>query len=196
MEGVPVEILNFMLIWLGISAVPYAMYLVAFVFESRKPGRGPNDVPVWKDQSRAFLPGDFGLTLAVTSIIHINGQRPEWSQQLWWNFASMSLAFFVFWMGVRVLYSKGDYTPEQWRSPSKLWHDIVMFFMFTWFVAFYILPKLLVSYSLPQNPLLIALVAIGMLVWVAGCIYDAVVKQVPNARQHPSEWKPIWKKER
>lgn len=58
---------QFVGVWLGLSTIPYAMFLVAYVFESRLPGIGPDRIPVWRYQSRAFLPGDFGLTLFVTS---------------------------------------------------------------------------------------------------------------------------------
>jgi hypothetical protein len=188
-----VETLNFMLVWLGVSAIPYAMYLVAFVFESRKPGIGPNDVPVWKDQSRAFMPGDFGLALAATSAIFMNGATPDWSSEWWWLTLSLFAGYSAFMLGRRFFYSEKDYTKQQWNSPSKRWHDFVMFFGFTFVATALLVPKLIVGFGEP-NPILSATFSLGMLVWGVGVVYDTVTGHVPNPRQHPSEWKPIWKK--
>jgi len=181
-------------VWLAISAIPYAMYLIAWLFESRKPGNGPNDIPVWRDQSKAFLPGDFGLALVAASGIMLAREGlPGWATSWWWLSVSVLVGLVVFWVGRRVLYSVDDYTPEAWRSPSKRWHDFVMFFGFTVAMAAFILPAFIAHGSeLDGEPASVAM--LGGLLWVLGIAWDTVIEQVPNKRQHPSVYKPLWRK--
>ncbi len=185
--------LLFLLVWAGIAAVPYAMYLVAWLFESRKPGNGPRDVPVWRDQSRAFLPGGFGLSLAVTVVILAEVSRPAWASNWWWILASLLAGVLVFYIGRRVMYSPSDYTPQAWKSPSKRWHDFVMFFGFTAAVCYLFVPSLFGGFFSQENYPLVLLMISGLGFWVYGVIYDVIQKQVPNKRQHPTNYKPIWK---
>jgi len=180
-------------VWLGIVAIPYFMYVVAWVFESRRPGRGPDDAPVWKDQSRAFLPGDAFLTTAVVTIIFLPKAGPDWGHQWWWIVVSVLTGIAMFLTGRKVTYSPSDYTPQAWKSPSKRWHDFVMFFGFTTVVFALLVPKLITNFNAEQlQSYFTVALCVGTWVWFA--IDDAIIGDVPNPRQHPTVWQPLWKK--
>ena len=179
---------------LMVSCVPYGMYLVAWLGEGRRPGDGPRDAPVWRDQSRAFLPGDFGLALFTTSglFMHAQGDLWSWTTAWWWRWGvGAALAITVWLVGRRVLYSADDYTPEQWRSPSKRYHDFIMFGAFPFVVIGWALPGYLAHWTV-LNAIVIALGLLGIASWVVCLALDAIGGKVPNARQHPSEWTPLW----
>ena len=187
--------LPFIGIWVAISAIPYAMYLVAWIFESRKPGNGSNNIPVWRDQSRAFLPGDFGLALAAAAGILLAREGfPSWATSWWWLGIAVAAGLTVFWVGRRVLYSEKDYTPEAWRSPSKRWHDFVMFFGFTVASVAFILPGFIAHWGGEEGNAPTSLAIFGVLFWLVCLVYDNVARQTPNPRQHPTVYQPLWRK--
>ncbi len=169
--------------WLLASLLPYAIYLVAFVFESRVPGR---DAPVLKDQSLAFLPGDFGLALFVAAP-DVLTVRPSRIRQV----AGVLLGLIAFIVVRRVTYSPTDYSPRAWRSPSKIYHDVVICGVFGYLVVVRCLPFYFGT-PLSKNRLHKLIGAAGLASWFAGVVWDELHDVVPNDRQHPSDWKPIW----
>jgi hypothetical protein len=94
-------------------------------------------------------------------------------------------------IGRRVLYRSQDYTPQQWRSPSKRYHDIVMFGVFPALAAAFVLPTYLQPWRGEGVALRLTGVA-GIALWVGGVVWDALHHEVPNPRQHPHRWKPLW----
>ena len=184
---------SFWLTFLVISAIPYGMYLVAYLFESRRPGNGPNDIPIWKGQSRAFLPGDFGLALFVTAWLQYRpGLLTTDLQRVGVSFVSTIIAVLVYTLARKYGYKESDYTPEAWRSPTKVYHDAVMFGGFTLVAAFICLPVLFLA-DWSTAGLVLWLGLFGLAVWGLGNLYDFTHSETPNDRQHPSVWKPIWK---
>lgn len=213
---------QFVGVWLGLSTIPYAMFLVAYVFESRLPGIGPDRIPVWRYQSRAFLPGDFGLTLFVTSGLCLfdqasRGQRTlyewindqwqvvatyqlhDWSVSGWWQWlVAPMLSIIVLYVGRRVLYNKDDYTPAAWRSPTKRYHDYIMFGLFPLAVVWWVIPGYVAFFTGLMQPMSFSIgvvvgVGIGGFVgWMQCLSWDSRFGEVPNGYQHPSSWRPIW----
>jgi len=184
----------FWLTFVGISAVPYAMYLVAYVFGSRRPGDGPNNVPVWKDQSRAYMPGDFGLALMVAVCLQYRGDVPAgWATSGWFVLVSIFFGLSVFLFARRFLYTPKDYTKEAWNSPSKLWHDFVMFLLFSVAASYVCLP---VYFATDWTTLVLVKVLsfFGLSLWVVGNVYDFTHDETPNKRQHADTYQPIWRK--
>ena len=208
-------------VWLGVSAVSYAMFLVAYVFESRRPGGiGPGRVPVWRYQSRAFLPGDFGLALFITSGLCLFSQAApphlfmyewsgdhwrlvtqyrltDWSVSWWWQWlVAPLLSLAVLYIGRRVLYKADDYTPTAWRSPSKRYHDYVMYGMVPLAVVWWVIPGYMAGSFDPVDTsiTLVAYVgALGLVLWAGCVILDTDLGNVPNEHQHPTVWRPIWR---
>lgn len=185
---------SFWLTFVGISAIPYALYLVAYVFESRRPGDGPNDVPVWKDQSRAFMPGDFGLALMVAVCLQYRGDvTARWATSGWSAIAALSIGLGVFLFARRFLYTPKDYSRRAWNSPSKLWHDFVMFLLFSAVAAYVCVPVYLTTDW--KTLVLAKLISLfGLALWCLGNVYDFTHHETPNSRQHPSTYRPIWRK--
>lgn len=175
-----------------ISLIPYAMYLVAFIGEGRRPGSGPNDVPVWRDQSRAYVPGEFGLVLLVTSCLQYRGGiNASWVNTWWFAGVSLGIGVAVFLGARRFLYTPNDYSVGAWSSVSKRYHDLVMFLGFT-SVAVYVCLPVLIGTDWSRTVLVLLLGLFGLAVWVLGNVYDFSHNEVPNARQHPSEYRSIF----
>lgn len=169
--------------WLIASLLPYAMYLVAFVFESRVPGR---DTPILRDQSLAFLPGDFGLALFVATP-EPESARPSRMRRA----AGLLLGLMAFIVVRRITYSPSDYSPRAWRSPSKIYHDVVICGVFGYLVVVRCLPYY-IGTPVGHDKLRKLLGVAGLALWVGGAVWDELHDVVPNDRQHPNDWKPVW----
>lgn len=177
-----------------LSAVPYVgMYGVAIVFESRFPGLGPGRTPVWTGQSRAFLPGEAGLALMVAVMweYRSRAQVPSWTHTARFMLISEVVMVLVFVLVRKYLYTPRDYTPEAWRSPSKRYHDVVMYLLFGWLVLVVCAPVLLFGdWSVGTMAKLLGLA--GLVVWIAGNVWDFTHDETPNDLQHPTKYVPIW----
>ncbi len=185
---------SFWLVFATASFTAYGMYIVAYLFESRLPGRGPNDVPVWYQQSRAFMPGDFGLALLVAVGVYYRGDvTVGWAESAWFKVLSIAVGIVTFLASRKFLYTPRDYPPEAWRSPSKRYHDIVMFFAFCTVAVYVCLPAYFMT-SWTETVLSKLLGLFGLAVWIVGNVCDFKNDEVPNARQHPSVYEPIWLK--
>ncbi|RYF28988.1 MAG: hypothetical protein EOO17_03160 [Chloroflexi bacterium] len=168
--------------WLLMSLVPYGMYAVAYVLESRKPGR---DVAIWRGQSKAFVPGDAGLALFIA--VAKPGGRVSPRRHV----AGLFLGLVSLVALRRLTYRPEDYTVNQWRSPSKLYHDLVVCVLFGYLVVVRALP--FYAGRPVSDALLQKLVgASGVLIWASGVIWDESHDEVPNYYQHPDVWWPIW----
>jgi len=186
--------ISFWLTLVGVSAIPYAMYLVAYLGESRKPGRGPNDVPVWRDQSRAFMPGDFGLALMVTCCLQLrNRLAADWATSLWFKGLVLLIAVGIFLVARTYLYTPEDYSRAAWNSPSKRYHDFVMFLLFCSVALYVCLPVYIAVGWWPYWSVHL-LGLFGFSLWLTGNVYDFTHNETPNARQHPAVWAPIWRR--
>lgn len=172
-----------------ISCLPYGMYLVAYLLESRKPGNGPDDTPLWRDQSKAFLPGDFGLSmlLAVSYYLQV-GKGTPW----WMAWVGLAIGWLVYKLARRFTYTPLDYTRRAWRSPSKRYHDLVMYVGFVALLVWIGIPAYFTSWS---DGVAVRLLGIaGLLVWILCMVKDLTGEEVPNDRQHPTFYRPIWQK--
>lgn len=168
--------------WLVMSLVPYAMYAVAYVFESRVPGR---DVPVWRGQSKAFVPGDLALSLFMAapgkSVRPVSFRR---------HVVGVVVGVAALIAVRRLTYKPTDYTPEAWRSPSKLYHDVAICMLFGWLGVTRVTPFYLSDWSQATARKILGL--LGLAVWMGGLVWDETHDEVPNSRQHPTHYRPIW----
>lgn len=184
---------SFWYTFIAISAVPYGIYPVAYVLEDRRPGNGPNDIPVWKDQSRAFMPGDFGLALLVTVNLYFRQDvTASWASAFWFKGLALFIGVATYVLARRYLYTPREYSIGAWNSPSKRYHDVVMFFGFCVAAVYVCLPVYLAT-GLWTTAFLAKLVGVfGLALWVAGNIYDFTHDETPNRRQHPDTYEPRW----
>lgn len=172
-----------------LCALPYGMYVVAYLFESRKPGNGPNDAPIWHGQSKAFLPGDIGLSLllAVAMYLQIGRYVSGWMLLL-----GAVVGVVVYNLARRFTYTPKDYSPGAWNSPSKRWHDLVMYIVFVMLLVAFGIPSYFASWNDGVGIRLAGLAGLG--VWVVCMVKDLIDDEVPNDRQHPTTYRPIWRK--
>ncbi len=169
--------------WVVLSAVAYMMYFVAYVFESRVPFR---DVPLWKHQSRAFFPGDIGLSLFIAVA------APFQMRSVWLLIGGIVLAVVAFFVVRHVTYSPNSYTKQAWKSPSKLWHDFVVCSVYGFLAVTMCVPFYFSSWSDNWNLKLLGLA--GLSVWLIGAAADEMGTNVPSHWQHPTRYWPIWNK--
>lgn len=174
------------------AAIPYGMYLVAYVFEGRRPGNGPRDVPVLKGQSKAFLPGDFGLALCLTvAIYYSNTVAGKWSYSLWYSVVCAILGLVVFNVARSRFYTAKDYSRAAWKSPSKRYHDYILYGWFTMLMARYCVPVYFTTVW-TEGVLNKLLGVFGFCLWVVGMYYDFKYPQsIDKKRQYPNERRSI-----
>lgn len=186
----------------GLSIFVYgSFYGMAWAFEDRKVTRQVmfarrgrftrvREVPVWRGQSRAFLPGDFGLIFMLVSCIPYRGELglPGWLE-LAGLLVSLLTGVFAFKLARKVFYTQEDYK-ESWNSPTKLWHDFVMYILFCALLVYVCLP---VWAGLIWHPewRLVALVGflVALVLWVGGMVADLTPKgkaQIIKEVQHPA----------
>ncbi len=174
--------------WTLLVVAAYGMYAVAYVFERRTPSwavLGRDYVPVWRGQSKAFFPGDAGLALAVAVA------RPSWPQH-WSAYCLAVVVCAAAHYGLRrVTYREEDYTPAEWRSPSKRYHDYVVAYCFATFAVLFWWAAIERGGIEWWQYLLLG---VGLLIWLVGLAYDAIRREVPNRFQHPDSWRPLWAK--
>ena len=181
--------------WFSLSLIPYGMYLVSFIFKGQKPGYGLNKIPVWKGQSKAFFPGDLGLTLFLTVGFYLfsNIENTIIVNFQWLVFGGLVLAIIATIIGRRVLYKENSCTKKEWNSLTKRYHDAVMYAMFPFLVVLWCVPGYCFVFSSSKWQIL-AVGFIGLSVWIAGIVWDVVSKEVPNKFQHQTTGKPIWQR--
>jgi hypothetical protein len=158
------------------------MYAIAIVFESRFPVK---DVPVWHQQSKAYLPGDSGLALMVAIGICLRPySKADWISDPWFLVSCYTIGWVIYYLARKFLYTSSHYGRIAWRSPSKQYHDVVMFLIFSATAIYVCLPAYFLS---PWRGFISvkALGLFGLLIWIGGNIYDFTHDEVPNNKQHP-----------
>lgn len=175
------------LIWPGL------MFLVGAIFESRL-------IPIGRGQSWAFIPGDFSLGVMATALLVMYTDTgkdiPLVGSACWWIPVIVVLGVIaVFWHRNDVSY----YPPRAGRSPTKILHNFVGYFLF---------PVILVGLGVPQiveafvsgmslSILRCWLIFVAALAFYLVCVLHDTFS-APTAkdiyRRHPDDWRPIWKK--
>lgn len=182
--------ITFWLWFLSLSLISYGMYIVAWLLESRRPGR---DTPIWRGQSKAYMPGDFGLALMVAVAICQRSivALPNWSNSTYFLVMSVVIGFGIFYFARKFLYRfEKDYSQKSWHSPSKIYHDFVMYLGYGSLAAYTCLPYYFLSSPMITVEKIIGLFGLG--IWVVGNVWDFTHNEIPNNKQHPEEYSPIW----
>lgn len=170
--------------WLLLTLAPYGMYLIGYVFESRIPGR---DTPIYKDQALAFLLGEPGLALLIAMSGKTTGPTPKR------KLLGLLLGVVAFIVIRRVTYKPEDYSREAWRSPTKLYHDVVICGVFGYLIVVRVVPFYFGT-RFEHKPVRKVLGLAGLATWATTVVTDELGDSVPNGRQHPTTWKPIWRR--
>lgn len=171
----------FWLIWPGL------MFLVGLVGESRL-------VPVWKHQSKVFIPGELFFGVAVVAEVGMHKIEMAFSQPIHvfiWVIIAIEVIFQLF----PALRERDvvNYPPRSIMSPTKITHDIV---------GYILIPIAMIGLGVPYIPLIfvrdnwmnwiVFLVSmVGYFVCVAIDCKNGFTLEDTQAR-HPSDWRPIW----
>lgn len=179
-----------------VCAAPYTMILVAILFESRFPGAGANRLPLWRGQSKAYLPGALGLAFMVTTCLYLRS-KIEFNVTLsvLLGLASIGLGVVVFYV-MRKLMNSQESRKRSWRSPSKVWHDFVAFFLFTAALFYVCIPVWSAALIIEPQWQLPCLLGIGVaaVFWGGGMLYDRLFPERLDAtRRHPDQWEWFWR---
>lgn len=179
--------MKYILSWL---IFPLPIWVVGLLFESRL-------VPVWRHQSRAFIPGDLCLGPMIVSL---------WAMPTTIDIglaAQLALLLPAIALGgvVLTVLRKGDwqnYAPKAMRSPTKVTHDLMGYFMtpaaLTWLGS----QKIWGCFLSPWPGWAWdwgRFAALGA-AYAACVLWDArrgFTSEDVEAR-HPANWKPIWRR--
>jgi len=172
---------------------PLGLYAVAYVFESRIPGR---DFRLFKDAFRGFMPGDVFLGLAfmmfVTAIHRSDVVKDAWFNSALWH-GIVFIGAVVLGLAARKFLDAPNYTKRQMRSPSKVYHDFVLYIGYGYvFTTTAVAALGLEGWSVSTA---LGLLFVGF--WVLCLALDLTTsKQIVERlarKSHPVRWRPIWR---
>lgn len=176
------------------------IFILGIVGESRI-------IPIWKHQSRAFIPGDLALLVTVASVFAFwHSEFVPKSGTMWWfifsynSSISRSMYYCILFVEMVIIISfnlymiKKDHKRYHYRSvksPTKWWHDYLGFA----YIPFVILRRgipVIIPYEVN---------VFSIMVWVSLAFYAAMVvwdSYRPATSEdvylrHPDDWAPIWK---
>lgn len=162
---------------------PAMMYVVGIIGESRI-------LPIWKNQFRGFMPGDFLLGLSVGWLAASTTTITD--VQTVFRFAGVLLALVMFTIAVVKLnrqYETRLYTDDSIDSPVKLYHDYGVIP-----IVFYALSSLLYVNIAGHANLAWLFCAVPIAIWAGLNVYDGKQGRYYKAHcAHIDIWSPIWR---
>lgn len=168
---------------------PIGFILVGCVLESRW-------VPLWHDQARGFIPGDIalGVVFAVGYYLKIQVEPTSWWRSPGFALVALMVSVAVFYV-MRCKLDGPKYRPDELTTPTKRYHDYVLYLGYSWLLVYISLPGVLTGTTWgPENfgAKFVALMA--LVVWVVALIDDEKNPYVPSPRAHAYSYYPIWRK--
>lgn len=167
---------------------PLGMVLVGWVLESRW-------VPWWRDQARAFIPGDFllGIVFAVGYYL-----TPQVELASWWRSLEFAGLTFMGAIGLfclmRYKLDGPKYPPGALKTPTKRYHDYALYVGYAWVLLFVCVPAILtVALRGPANFGVTFVAFAALTIWVVMLVLDETNPDVPSSRAHAYSYNPIWR---
>ena len=177
------------LVFCGWLIWPGLMFWVGLIGESRM-------VPIGRYQAKAFMPGDLSFSVAYVALLELH-KRPgilyywEYSR-FWWLFVAVLTAI------IALLLRGGErqnYPSRAFRSPTKITHDGV---------GYFIIPLILIGIGLPRSVSSVILKTglTNWLVFLASMLFYTICVIIDVKRgftkedvaaRHPADWQPIWR---
>ena len=182
--------------WLYLCGFTYGMYyLVAFVGESRIPGSKSYQVPIWADQSRAFMPGVFFLMAFVACGLFMDARssfawRESFALNVLFLVAALVLMGLARWASVVRHRDLG--MPLSRLPPSAYAVSLYRCIVVPILVARSALPGYVFNYSL-VNGIVFYGGLLALVCWALCAAADSVSQNYPSKRLYPKHWRPIWK---
>lgn len=171
---------------------PVAMMFIAPIFESRW-------LPLGKKQFRGFFPGDLFLggafTLLAQSAQRINAEGGDhWWQSDRWHltcFFGALIGGFLF----RSFVDGRNYAPWALWSPTKLYHDFVLYTAYGYLLVSMGIPVMLHAYPKYMGEGLQYYGAFALIIaWAACVVHDMTKRDMREVGRtaHDEHWKFIW----
>jgi hypothetical protein len=169
---------------------PTMVILVSYVLESRK-------VSFTSSRFKGFIPGDYLLGGLFASSVALASELPattdKWYQSVQWHIIVLVGAVAGCLLARRFL-DAPNYTKRQMNSPSKLYHDFVLYAGYGYLMFVVAVPSVfLTPWSGNASLKVVALACFGG--WIACLVYDQAHSPKEAAKTaHPNTWKAIWEK--
>ena len=173
---------------ISLLVTPIGMILVGIVLESRI-------VPLWRNQSKAFIPGDIGLGVMLATGWYLYPQIPAGN---FWGSAIMPLI--GLWVGVLTCYlmrtkfdGENNYPRLALRSPTKRYHDFVLYIGYLAAIITICVPAILFGTTWNGNFEVKMVGFIGFGVWLAGMAQDATDPDMSSKseKMHVVDYQPL-----
>lgn len=163
---------------------PMGVILMALIFEKRLP-------PILKNAFRSFLPGDvcLGITLAASVATLMVSALPNigWQRSAWFNVMAWFAAACVFAIGRMI--DRGGYTKKQLLSPSKLYHDVVLYLGYGWLMFRVVVPAVYVGYVDKEANVSELIAILAFVAWLGMLVLDGTrskqVQALMRQKAHP-----------
>lgn len=176
---------------------PVMLYLVKWVFESKVPFRHYHP---WYDAFRGFMPGDLFLGVVFALSVQLTAgldSDQHWYNSGVWHVVVLIGAVIGGLLARKFLDGPPVYNRRQMRSPSKLYHDIVLYMGFG-YLLFTVGMSALVGTDWDGTTLYLKIGMITTFVaWIVCLISDATAplhqRQRWGEKSHPSRWRRIWR---
>lgn len=177
------------------ALTPGMMFVLGIVGESRL-------IPIAPDrQFVSFFPGDLFLGVTATGLLTLAPQLPaehHWYNATWWSVLVLICAVVVAVVMTWFEWSSGAYTTRAIFSPTKLYHNGVLYIGYGSVIVTTLVTTLMaVTWSWLNLGLLFGLLVPGF-VWAGLIVVDNTSPSDVRARKaagaHTPHWKPIWRR--
>lgn len=169
---------------------PVMMIVIGIVLESRL-------IPLTPDkQFLSFIPGDIFLSLFAGSLLVLSSKLPAkktWYNSLPWQIFALIACLSVAGV-VHFVAEAAVYPPAALNSPTKLYHDIVLYGLF----SYLIIPTAIANLVMRNLRAWRWLIVLLWLAWLALAISDSIpgtnltgIDKTKTA--HIANWQPIWR---
>lgn len=172
------------------ALTPGMMFVLGIIGESRL-------IPIAPDrQFVSFFPGDLFLGVTATGLLTLAPQLPaehHWYNATWWSVLVLIGAVVVAVVMTWFEWSSGAYPTRAIFSPTKLYHNGVLYIGYG-----YVIVTTLVAALAGARSWTLLWVLVPGLVWVGLMVVDNMSSAEALARKaagaHTPHWKPIWRR--
>lgn len=169
---------------------PGLMFVVALIGESRI-------LPLWKNQSKAFFPGDLALSMIVLNCYAFwHSEYAPGAKNFWYKFTftpwvTVLIGVLVICIGV-FLHTNDckNYPAQAANSPTKWVHDIMGYFVLLFLIIWFVPATLFVEFNFYGITSVFLGVFYGIMTMID--ILSGFNAKIIYAR-HPYDWQPLWK---
>lgn len=169
---------------------PGGMIIIGLIFEGRIVPLNP------KKQYLAFMPGDIFLSafcaLLIWMPLKTSIPTSTWYTDRWFHLTVLLMCMIGAFIAHFAIEAQ-SYTLRSLNSPTKMYHDIVLYGMYSYVMCGVGVPKLL-SGNLSGIRLLIF---VPLLIWLMLAVADSTSSKIANQKRefaHPTDWQFSWKR--